>query len=80
MRRTRRYVEAVQGENIDLYLPKQEKAKPTIPHREPMGAPALVVETSEVALKVKIIGGSFHIEEDTEAQIFIEFVRSCGGS
>ena len=45
-----------------------------------MGVLALVVETLEGALKVKITVGPFHTKKDPEARTFMEFLQSWGGS
>ena len=49
-------------------------------HMELVGVPLSVVETTEGALKVNMMGGLFHTEEDPDAQMFVEFLQSWGGS
>ena len=62
-------LEAIQGDNTNI--PEAG---------EPVSIPVSVVETSEGALKVNLMGGPFHMEEDTDAQSFIDFLQSWGGS
>ena len=51
-----------------------------IPHRETHGEPASIVEKEDGVLKVKMMGGLLHTEEDPEHQTFTEFLCSWGGA
>ena len=52
----------------------------TIPHRKTQGEPASIAEEEDGTLKVKMIGGALHTEDDLEHQTFTEFLCSWGGA